>query len=314
VGKKAAAPKATAEDLVRQKLLELATADGPMRLEPKKGAEHPPLFPPRAAGAVKEALARVKDPQQPLVAVLGSGEGEAVRLTAAGFGLIADRLPDDRVGAVAKAVAAELDPAGRVEFLNGVVRRTPAAAAELLPELAAAVAAEKAAAEARAAEAARRRGEEEETRRALARWHELMDRRRRDRVEALKAELLAEGGEVPAPGRPPEAPAPAGPAAPPTSREDLDFRRQVAGGLVSTWLESVRLNKPEGRLFLETALGNVPGIRQVGEDGEPVRFDGRYHESDRGVPTGAEVRVVRPGWVLDEGDGEFRLVPAKVAP
>lgn len=38
------------------------------------------------------------------------------------------------------------------------------------------------------------------------------------------------------------------------------------------------------------------GARRVGTAGEVVPFDGEFHNSDTGVPTGAPVRVTVPGW------------------
>ena len=36
------------------------------------------------------------------------------------------------------------------------------------------------------------------------------------------------------------------------------------------------------------------------------------HRSGRAVADGQPVRVVRPGWVLDEDDGRFVVLPAEV--
>ena len=318
MGKKAAAA-VPVEDVVRQKLLELATADGPRRLEKKAGAEHPPLF-PSTAGAAKEVLARVKDPQRPLVAVVGTGKGESARLTAAGFARIADGLPEEKVGGAARVVAADLPPAGRVEFLNDIVRRTPAAAAELLPVLEEAAAAERAEAEARGRAAAKRREQEEATRRALARWLEVAERRRQDRIEALTAELLAEGGEVPTnpgprptgtavPGRPaddlPPFPAPA-------TEADGEFRRDVARRLATVWQQQLRLEKAEGARAMEVLLAGLPGVERVGAAGDEVVFDPLRHEARRDVSAGDAVRVTRPGWVLHEDQGPHLLLKAVV--
>jgi hypothetical protein len=311
------APGPSVDELVTKALVTLATADGPVRLS---GKGDPPALFPSAAGTNKEAIARLKDESNSLLAVVGSGKTATVRLTAAGFRYVLPHLPEEKVGGAAKALASELPTGERVEFLNEVVRRTPVAAAELLPMLEEAVAAEKAETEARIAATARRRQAEEATRKAIERWNQLLAERQAQRVTALRKQLEAEGAEVPpalpnvsAPdgdSRQPEPPSLLVPA----TREDVRFRREVAGRLVSAWLESYRLNKPEGRLFLETAMGNISGFRQIGEEGERVHFDGKYHECDTGVSTGAQVRVVRPGWVLEEEDGEYRLVPAKVAP
>jgi hypothetical protein len=310
--KKASGP--SADELVTKALLTLAAADGPVRLS---GKGDPPALFPSATKASKDALARLQDEGHPLLVVVGSGKTATVRLTAAGFRHVLPHLPEETVGGSAKALAAELPPGERVEFLNEVVRRTPPAAPELLPVLEEAVAAEKAEAEARAASAARRRQAEEATRQALDRWNRLLAERQAHRVAALRRELEAEGetvGEHVGASPTPQVPTPAAPLPRPESAEDVGFRRQVARRLVSSWLEAVEGRKEEARRFLETAIGNVSGLRQVGEPGERVTFDGAYHEGGAGLFTGTPVRVVRPGWVLEEEDDrEYPVLKALVA-
>jgi hypothetical protein len=306
VGKKKATP--SVDELVSEALLKLATADGPRRLTGK--GEPQALF-ASTGGAAKQAIERLRYETDPLVTAVGEGKSAPVRLTPAGFRRIVQQLPEESVGAAAKAIAAGLPIAERVEFLNEIIGRAPTAAPELLPVYEAAVAAEAAEAEARRAAAARRREREEASREALERWLRLTTQRKQQRIDALLTELAAEGWRAPAGPAPP---ATAQPHPRPQSREDASFRREVAGRLVSAWLESYRLNKPEGRLFLETAMGNVSVLRQIGEEGERLPYDGKYHEADSPVPAGGPVRVVRPGWVLEEEDGEYRLVAAKVSP
>lgn len=60
---------------------------------------------------------------------------------------------------------------------------------------------------------------------------------------------------------------------------------------------------------VETALRKL-GAEPVGEPGAVVPFDGSLHDHVRGLFTGDPVRVVRPGWALDRGDGS-RFVPLK---
>src|SRR5437868_5257909 len=161
--KKAAGP--SVEELVTRALVTVATADGPVRMSGK--GDHPAVF-PTTAGGNKDAITRLKYADPPLVTLSGKGKTETIELTAAGFQQVLPHLPEEKVGGLAKGLAAELPPAARVEFLNEIVRRTPPAATELLPVLEEAVAAEKAEAEARAAAAAKRREQEEATRQAVA--------------------------------------------------------------------------------------------------------------------------------------------------
>lgn len=100
----------------------------------------------------------------------------------------------------------------------------------------------------------------------------------------------------------------------PATPEEKDFRRNVARRLVSSWLESIRLNKAEGRRFLEVAVGNIDGLEQIEDEGQRVAFTGAYHRCETGVSTGAPVTVVRPGWRLREDDGEYVIEQALVKP
>lgn len=302
--------------LVTNALLTLATADAPRRLVGR--GDHPALLSGKT-GANKDALDRILDAAAPLVVTEGKARAEAARLTAAGFRTVLPHLPEDRVGPAAKALAGALPTAEKVAFLQDVVSRTPVASAELLPEYESAVAAEKAEAEARAKEAEARREREDRARQAMVRWIELGDERKRQRVEALLAELKAEGvAPPPADTAPPVPPPPATPnrgqAPKPQTREDADFRRDVAERLVSSWRDAAQMGKAEARQFLETALDNVVTLRRIGEEGDEVPFDGALHEAIPGVFTDHPVKVTRSGWALEEdADREYVIQKAQVA-
>ncbi|QDU20173.1 hypothetical protein [Urbifossiella limnaea] len=303
-------PAVDVDALVDAALLAVATADEPPGLSAKW---HPnPLFADKK-GPNGAAIERLTADAEPLVAVEGKAKAEAVRLTAAGFLRVLPKLPDDRVGPLAKAFTTGLGLDDRVAFLEELVRRTPTAAPELLPELEAAVTAARAEADARIAAAAKRREREEASRAALTQWLALLDRRQQDRLDALRREYEAEGGR--ATDLPVAAPRPAAtePVAPQTP-EEHGFRREVIRRLAAAWREAVELGRDEPARFLEAGIGNVRGVRQVGEPGESVSFDGENHEADEGVSTGAAVRVLRPGWAIDEDDDRrVVILKAKVA-
>lgn len=128
------------DELVKQALVSLATAETPMRLVGK--GDHPPLLAGTPA-ANKDVLARLKDDAAPLIAESGTAKKATVSLTAAGFALVAGAIPEEKVGPAARAIAKALPLAERVAFLQEIVRRTPPAAAELLPVIEAAAAEEK---------------------------------------------------------------------------------------------------------------------------------------------------------------------------
>lgn len=305
-------PAVDTDALVTQALLTVTTADHPPRLAGK--GDTPALFAGKT-GANKAVIDVLTAEGAPLIVVTGKAAAEVVRLTAAGFWHVLPRLPEDRVGAVAKEFAASLELADRVSFLDEVIRRTPTAAPELMSELEAATTAEKAEAEVRIAAAAKRREREEVSRAALIRCLALLDERQQNRRDALRREYEAEGGrsaDLPVPA------AKAGPAAPaepltPTTPEEYGFRREVVRRLAAAWREAVDLGRDDPARFLEAGIGNIRGVRQVGEAGETVPFDGEFYESDEGVSTGAAVRVVRPGWTIDEDDDRrYVVMKAKV--
>jgi hypothetical protein len=307
-GMDVAKAKVSVEELVRNALLKAASSAGPLKLTGKTDG----LF-PSASGTNGDAIKELRGADEPLLSVVGKdGKAELVALAPAGFERIAGDLPDERVGTLAKRVAESVPAAARIDFIQRVIGRTPLAAAELTPMLEEAVAAEKAEQESRVAAAANRREMEESSRKALERALQLLEDRRQSRIDALRRELEAEGAraEEPLLPRPREA-APGGTAVP-RSEEDADFRRDVARQLAASWRATWEMNKPEVREFLESAMWNINGLRLVGEPGERVAYSGRLHESLAGVFGGDTVRVVRPGWVLDEPAGEFVVLKAVV--
>ncbi|HYH63513.1 MAG TPA: hypothetical protein VD866_02335 [Urbifossiella sp.] len=311
-------PAVDADALVTQALLTVATADHPPRLAGK--GDTPALFAGKT-GPNKTAIDALTAAGGPLVTVSGKGADEAVRLTRAGFERVAGQLPEDRVGAVAKSLAAGLPTAERVAFLQDVVSRSPVAAAELQSDYEAAVVAEKAEAEARLKESEARRAREERAKQAMVRWLELDGQRKQQRVATLLAELRAEGWTEAAGGPgpvvplpPPPPPREPQPRLQPQTREDADFRRDLAERLVSSWRDAVQYKKNEARGFLETAMDNLVGLTRVGEEGDEVPFDGAVHEAVPGVFTDHPVRVTRSGWALEEdADREYVIQKAQVA-
>lgn len=98
--------------------------------------------------------------------IAGALQPEEVRTV---YDQLREALPDDQVGVVARAMAGRLTPGERVEFIQGVIRRTPLAATELTPLLEEAVAATKADHEKRIVEAAKRKAAEDAALQAMER-------------------------------------------------------------------------------------------------------------------------------------------------
>ena len=303
------------EELVDQALCKLASSEGPI---PLSGKGPTALFPSVSAG-IKLAINRMQTEGEQLIDVLKVGKATQVTLTPVGLRQVLPKLSGEVAARAATVVVGKLSAIEKIPFLDEVIREQPEAALGLLPVLQNATAEEAAEREARIENARKRRETEEATRRALEEWQRSLESRRQQRVELLKREFEAEGAEIPVAPKPVEMktelqpnPKADEPILRPETSEERSFCRDVAGRLVAAWIEAIRMKKDEGRFFLETALGNISGCRQIGEEGEQVRFDGTYHESDVGLSTGTTVRILRPGWALDEDDGEYILAPARV--
>jgi hypothetical protein len=303
------------DDLIQKALLTIARSESPLRLTGKG----PEFVLTSASGPNKEVLARLRDEARPLISESGSGKAATVALTRVGFERVLASLEADELARIARKMLDSVPAAEHVAFLNDTARMVPAAMPGLLPLLEAAMQAEKEAAESRAREAEKNRAAEAATLAALEHWKKLVHERKAQRVEALKRELAAEGAQVdeliPAPNRTADVdtqkklPVPI-----PEGEDENDFRRNVARRLVSAWIEAWDAQKPDAREFLESAIWNIEGFRPIGEPNQRVDFDGRYHEGGSGLFTNDAARIVRPGWLLEEGDErEYIVLKAQVA-
>ncbi len=230
------------------------------------------------------------------------------KLTALGFEKVAAKLTPEILGPAASRVADQLPLSERVEFLNGIVRQNPAASADLSVLLEETIAAEAMEQAARLAAKAKIVAQEEVTRKGLIEWQRLLDVRRAARIEAMKKEFALEGQTVDVPNQDVKSRTTPTPLPPAATEDEKDFRRQVARRLVSSWLEAVDGGKAEAREFLEAAIWNIDGLRQIGEPDEATKFDGLYHEGIADVFTGDAVKIARFGWILDEADDKEYVV------
>ena len=275
--------KVSVEDLVRLALLKVAEATDEVKLTGKDGG----LF-ASASGANKDAIAECLKVGEPLLTVVRS---------------------------VARCVAAGMPAGARAEFIQAAIRRTPLAATELTPLLEEAIKAEKAEHETRIAAAAKRHAAEDAAKKALVRALELFDERRQNRLDAIRREWEAEGqsaAELPPITERKKNGTGGGTAPEPKTAEDKDFRRYETDRLAAAWRDAWDAKKDEGRDYLESAMWNIRGLRMVGEVGAGAEFDGRYHESDSPVFTDDPVRIVRPGWLLNEDEGDYVALKAAV--
>jgi len=310
-------PAVDVNAVVTEALLKVAAADTPPRMVVKD--DPAALFTSKTKENKKPYEALTGDP--PLVVVTGKGAAEAVFLTPAGFERVRESLPAEQVGPVLRRVAARLPVDERLEYLQGLLGRTPDPIPEVLQELEAATAADRARREEEDRAGERERTRDEALKAAAARVVELVDQRKRERIASLLGRLRAEGWTEPTgltglgvPPPPPPPPPERRDRPAPQTREDADFRRDLAERLVSSWRDAEQLRKDEARPFLETAMDNLVGLKRVGEEGDEVPFDGAVHEAVPGVFTDHPVRVTRSGWALEEdADREYVIQKAQVA-
>jgi hypothetical protein len=310
--KKPAAPKSV-EELVRHALKLAATKPGAKWT----GTTATALFNTKEANH-ETAIAECTRADASLLKQIGKGGA----LTAAGFERIASELTPEEVTAFAKATAVSLSAEERVTLLSGVIGRAPAAAAELTPLLDEAVATKKVELEAATAAKAKHAAAAAANRAALERALELSKQDLENELDALRRQWQALGqklSDLPAhaPRSEPEVTVPSKPVEQggvpePKTSEEKDFRRYEADRLAAAWRDAWDAKKDEGRDCLESAMWNIRGLRLVGEVGARVAFDGRYHESDSSVFSGAAVEVVRPGWLLKEHEGDHVALKAAV--
>ncbi|MBP3954046.1 hypothetical protein J8F10_01875 [Gemmata sp. G18] len=304
---KAPPPPKSIDELV-QNALKLAATDPKAKWSAAKAGA---LFNTKEVNSAA-AIERCLDANRPLL----KQHKDGATLTGAGFEEVAATLSEEQVAPLAKSVAGGLPISEQADFLQGVIGRTPLAAAELNPLLEEAIAAEQASRQAREEEAAKRRAAEEASLKALERAQKLIAERQQARVAELLRLLEIEGQKPPEPAPRPTsvepAPQPKSVSTVPETAEDKDFRRDVAAQLASSWRATWEMNKPDAREFLESAMWNISGFKLVGEVGQRVAYSGRTHESVAGVFGGDQVKVVRPGWALDEDAGEFVVLKAVV--
>lgn len=89
-----------------------------------------------------------------------------------------------------------------------------------------------------------------------------------------------------------------------------EYRRHCADQFAAAWRATWDEKKDEARDYVESAMWNIRGLELTGKAGDVVNFNGLYHECPQPVSGGQSVAVVRPGWVLEESQGDY--VPLKV--
>jgi hypothetical protein len=243
--------------------------------------------------------------------------GETWALTAAGFVRVASDMSAEAAAQLAKGIARGLTAEDRVAFLEGVIGRTPAPAAELVPVLEVAVQEAKAEQEGRVALTAKRAVAHAANVAALERALALCRQAKQDRLEAIRREWEAEGqraADLPPPtkAREPEPELRITAKKLPVTNDDKAFRRDSADQFAASWRAAFDGKKAEAMEFVESAMWNIAGLKLMGEVGARVGFDPRYHECATPTSSGQPAVMVRPGWVLEETTGDYVALKAVV--
>ena len=302
---KAKSPSAAdVETASREAVVRLLQSPGKLKLSGRGES----LF-PSASGLNGAAIQRCIDGDPPWLVTRKDGRSEIVAATPAGFLAAAPDLDPDRIGELAAALAPDVAPASaRLVFLDKVVALAPTAVVELASIQEAAIADEQRERDAELAAAEKRRTTEQAAVAAMEHWKAGMDARKRDRIAGLKRALASEGVTADDGPGPDPKPDRVLPPIDPKTDADYVFRRDVARQLASTWMKASQADKADVRDYLESAMVNVRGLDMIGEPDGTAAFDGRVHEGGEGLFTDDEVRIVRPGWVLSEGDDATHVV------
>lgn len=283
---------------------------------------------PTVSGVQKLAMERCINGEPAWLIVRKEGKVEVVSVTADGFTAAVPFLNSDTLGSAAAKFAPSIASAtARITFLEDIVHATPAAVVELQPLLDAALVEQRQEREREEAAQIARRAKEQAILEAMERWKASQVLQKDERISALKRALAAEGvtisDGVTGPGETPKGPTekippPIGPkisVSDPITDGDYAYRRDVARQLAGSWQATWQPDRPEIRDFLESAMWNVHGFQMIGAEGDTVTFEGRLHEGEAGLFTGDKAQVVRPGWVLNEGeDAEHVVLKAFVSP
>tara|TARA_R110002096_G_scaffold147671_20_gene307774 strand:- start:405 stop:1211 length:807 start_codon:yes stop_codon:yes gene_type:complete len=121
------------------------------------------------------------------------------------------------------------------------------------------------------------------------------------RIEAACSKLIGEiQSIIPKPEKSPSTPS--------ADSDKASFKRDLAHELVISWKYA---KTEEAREGIARAL-RASGVQQVGEAGELVQFIGRRHICSDAVFPGDNVEIVRAGWVVHDGVGEYLLEKATV--
>lgn len=89
-----------------------------------------------------------------------------------------------------------------------------------------------------------------------------------------------------------------------------ELQRHLAQELVLSWKHARNLEVREG---IARAMRGA-GLRPIGVPGEQVVFVGRLHGSAEPLFPGDAAVVIEPGWMIQDGSGDYLLEKALVAP
>jgi hypothetical protein len=96
----------------------------------------------------------------------------------------------------------------------------------------------------------------------------------------------------------------------PVDDSDLDYQRDMCREMVFAWQDNP---EPVARAALEVVMMNA-GLERVGEVGDAVSFDNRYHHTESDLLPGQPAIVVEPGWQLISPRGTLHIARSEVRP
>ena len=259
------------------------------------------LFPAGKAAGVVEAIARGTKGDSALFRSVGMHDKvEHFELTSLG---------KEAIGRAVEQATATMPTSEAIRLTQSIVEKSPETIIQLESLLLKFEARRIQEAELEAEQRKKAAEQEQRIREAFKKWEAAIEARKKSRIDLLRKEL-AELGANPEP-----LPSLSTQTVlhDPASQKERDFRNAVAALLVQN-SRAIPAEQKESRRYFDAVLFNLPGVRRIGKAGEVVAFHPADHDCVSEVAEKKPVKILEPGWLLQDDLGIQILAKAVVIP
>lgn len=298
--KSATALEAEVTQLLNEAVFKLLTCgSNTLRLQTNK--QETGLFPAGKSAKVLEAIARGTKGDSALFSSVGMhGKVEQFELSSLG---------KEAIGLAVEQATATMPTSEAIRLAESILEKNPETILQLESLFSKFEARRLQEAELEAEQRQKTAEQEQRIREAFKRWEANKEAEKKSRIEFLRKEL-AELGVSPEPLS----------AVPtqtvlhdPASQKEKDFRNAVAALLVQN-SRAIPAEQKESRRYFDAVLFNLPGVRRIGKAGEVVAFHPADHDCESEVAEKKPVKILEPGWLLQDDLGIQILAKAVVIP